>query len=265
MAATTEKGGPLLLTPSKAADPAVVAEIRRVLAPGGKVYVLGGVNAVSDKVVAALGLPAAQITRVAGADRYATSLAIANRLGNPAGNVVLATGHDFADALTAGPFSAMYGGGTGTPAAILLTDDRKLTPAVAGFVAGAHSVAAVGGQAVAASAGLPNRDPHAQFGGRDRYATAALVAGTFGSPQTVGVATGTQFADALTGAAMLAAAHSPLLLTEPVRLPDGTATALHGFSQALAGGSVELFGGPVAVSDAVEQQVADAVGGRVAR
>ena len=261
----TEKGGPLLLTPSKAADPAVVAEIRRVLAPGGKVYVLGGVNAVSDKVVAALGLPAAQITRVAGADRYATSLAIANKLGNPAGNVVLATGHDFADALTAGPFSAMYGGGTGTPAAILLTDDRKLTPAVAGFVAGAHSVAAVGGQAVAAAAGLANRDPNAQFAGLDRYATTALVAGQFTAPQTAGVATGTQFADALTGAAMLAAAHSPLLLTEPVRLPDGTATALHGFSQALAGGSVELFGGPVAVSDAVEQQVADAVGGRVAR
>jgi hypothetical protein len=64
---------------------------------------------------------------------------------------------------------------------------------------------------------------------------------------------------------MLGAAHSPLLLTDPVRLPDGTATALHGFSKAVAGGSVELFGGPAAVSDAVEQQVAKAVGGRVVR
>ena len=261
----TAKGGPLLLTPSKAADPAVIAEIHRVLAPGGTVYVLGGVNAVSAKVVSALGLPASQITRVSGADRFATSLAIADKLNNPTGNVVLATGDNYADALTAGPFSSIYGSGTGTPAAILLTDDRRLSPAVAGFVAGAHSVAAVGGQAVAAAAGLANRDPNAQFAGLDRYATTALVAGQFTAPQTAGVATGTQFADALTGAAMLAAAHSPLLLTEPVRLPDGTATALHGFSQALAGGSVELFGGPVAVSDAVEQQVADAVGGRVAR
>jgi hypothetical protein len=261
----TEKGGPLLLTPSHAADPAVVAEIHRVLAPGGKVYVLGGQNAVSDKVVSALGLPAAQITRLGGSDRYATSLQIANQLGDPSGNVILATGHDFADALTAGPFSATYGGGTGTPAAILLTDDRKLSPALAGFVAGAHSVAAVGGQAVAAAAHLTNRDASAQFAGWDRYATASMVASTFSAPQTVGVATGTQFADALTGAAMLAAAHSPLLLTDPVKLPDGTATALHGFSQTLAGGSVELFGGPVAVSDAVEVQVAKAVGGRVER
>jgi putative cell wall-binding protein len=260
-----QKGGPLLLTPSKTVDPAVVAEIHRVLAPGGKVYVLGGVNAVSDKVVAGLGLSAGQVTRIAGADRFGTSLAIAQQLKNPNGNVVLATGDNFADALTAAPFSAIYGGATGGPAAILLTDDRKLPAAVAGFVAGAHSVAAVGGQAVAAAASLPNRDANAQFVGFDRYATAALVAGRFAAPQTVGVATGTQFADALTGAAMLAAAHSPLLLTDPLRLPDGTATALHGFSQALAGGSVELFGGPVAVSDAVEQQVATAVGGTVAR
>jgi hypothetical protein len=259
----TEKSGPLLLTPSQTPSAAVIAEIHRVLAPGGTVYVLGGEKAVSDKVVAALGLPSAQVTRVAGADRYGTSLAIADRLGNPAGNVVLATGTDFADALTAGPFSAVYGAGTGSPAAVLLTDGKSLTPAVAMYVAGAHSVAAVGGQAVAAASGLPNRDGGAQFKGYDRYATASLVAGTFGAPKTVGVATGTRFADALTGAAMLAAAHSPLLLTDPVRLPDGTAATLHGFSQALAGGSLEIFGGPAAVSDAVEQEVAAAVGGRV--
>ncbi|MEY9908717.1 putative cell wall-binding protein [Catenulispora sp. MAP12-49] len=260
-----EKGGPLLLTPSKTADPAVIAEIHRVLAPGGKVYVLGGVNAVSDKVVSALGLSASQITRVSGQDRFSTSVAIAEQIGNPTGNVILATGDNFADALTAAPYSAIYGGGTGTPAAILLTDDRKLPAQVAGYVAGAHSVAAVGGQAVAAAAHLDNRDAGAQFVGWDRYGTASLVAGKFQAPKTVGVATGVQFADALTGAAMLGAAHSPLLLTNPVKLPDGTAATLHGFSAALAGGAVELFGGPVAVSDGVEAQVAKAVGGRVLR
>jgi hypothetical protein len=258
-----QKGGPLLLTPSKTVDPDVVAEIHRVLAPGGKVYVLGGVNAVSDKVVAGLGLPAGQITRIAGTDRFGTSLAIANQLNNPHGNVVLATGDNFADALTAAPFSAVYGAGTGGPAAILLTDDRKLPAAVAGFVAGAHSVAAVGGQAVTAAASLPNRDVHAQFAGTDRFATAAMVSTQFSNPHTVGVATGMQFADALTGATMLAAAHSPLLLTYSGTLPDSTANALHGFSQALSNGTVELFGGQAAVSNAVEQQVAKAVGGRV--
>lgn len=258
-----QKGGPLLLTPSKSVNADVVAEIHRVLAPGGRVYVLGGVNAVSDKVVAGLGLPAGQITRIAGADRFGTSLAIAHQLNNPNGNVVLATGDNFADALTAAPFSAVYGSATGGPAAILLTDDSRLPAAVAGFVAGAHSVAAVGGQAVMAAAGLPNRDPHAQFRGADRFETAALVSTQFAAPHTVGVATGMQFADALTGATMLAAAHSPLLLTYPGTLPGSTANALHGFSAALSNGTVELFGGPAAVSNAVEQQVANAVGGKV--
>ncbi|GAA2021268.1 hypothetical protein GCM10009839_17740 [Catenulispora yoronensis] len=264
----TAKGAPLLLSPSAASDPRVVAELRRVLAPGGTVYVLGGVNAVSDQAVAALGLPGDQIKRIAGGDRFATSLAIAHALGNPGGNVVLATGRNFPDALAAGPFAAVYGGSasgsaTATPAAILLTDDTKLTPAIAGYVAHAHSVAAVGGQAVTAAAGLPNRDAAAQFQGTDRWSTSAKVAAAFPAPTTAGVATGMKFADALTGAAMLAAAHSPLLLTDATALPDATAKALHGLEKALAGRAVEVFGGPLAVSDAVEAQIAKAVGGRV--
>ena len=259
----TEKGGPLLLTPSAAADPRVAAEIKRVLAPGGTVYVLGGTKAVSDAAVAGLGLPAAQVKRIAGADRFATSLAIADELGDPAGNVVLATGDNFPDALAAGPFAAVYGGGTGTPAAILLTDDRALPQAVRDYAAHAHKVAAVGGQATAAAAGLGNADPAAEFAGWDRYDTAARVAGAFPAPQTAGVATGTQFADALTGAAMLAGTRSPLVLTDPASLPGFTTAALNGMSKALAGGAVEVFGGPLAVSDGVERQIAGAVGGRV--
>ena len=258
-----QKGGPLLLTPSQSSDPDVVAEIHRVLAPGGKVYVLGGVNAVSDRVVAGLGLPAGQVFRIAGSDRFDTSLAIAHQLNNPGGNVVLATGDNFADALTAAPFSTIYGTATGGPAAILLTDDSKLPAAVANFAAGAHSVAAVGKQAVNAAAGLRNRDANAQFGGADRFATAAMVSTQFPAPHTVGVATGMQFADALTGATMLAAAHSPLLLTFPTTLPGTTASALQGFSHALSNGTVELFGGQAAVSNGVEQQIANAVGGTI--
>ncbi|MFD0633326.1 cell wall-binding repeat-containing protein [Catenulispora yoronensis] len=195
----------------------MTAEIKRVLAPGGIVYVLGGVNAVTPKAVAALGLPGLQVRRVSGSDRFETSLAIADEIGNPTGNVVLATGNDFPDALSAGPLASVFGGGTGTPAAILLTNDRTMSPAVADYAAHAHSVAAVGGQAVAAVTGarLWNVDRGAEFAGRDRYDTAARVAGMFPAPMTVGVATGTQFADALTGAGMVAAARSPLLLTEP--------------------------------------------------
>ena len=67
------KHGPLLLTATAALDPAVSAEIRRVLAPGGTVYLLGGTAALTPAVanaVAALGFP---VVRIAGADRFATA------------------------------------------------------------------------------------------------------------------------------------------------------------------------------------------------
>lgn len=53
--------------------------------------------------------PGAAVTRVAGADRYETAAELAAEYGDLTGNVVVATGADFADALrrAAGrPFAA---------------------------------------------------------------------------------------------------------------------------------------------------------------
>ncbi|NUR27969.1 MAG: hypothetical protein HOV83_19360 [Catenulispora sp.] len=261
---------PLLLTPGNALDPKVAAEIHRVLAPGGKVYVLGGEKAVTPAVLAGLKLPAAQIQRIAGATRYETSVAIARAMGSPT-NVVLATGANFPDALAAGPYASdvFYGHGD-SPAAILLTDNKTLPGAVYSYM-NRHvtDVAAIGGQAVASVDGFPGL---VKFPGKDRFDTAAQVANTFLDskkslgPQIAGVATGMQFADALTGAALLAHANSPLLLTMPNELPSYTRSALQGLAHALAGGgSVDIFGGPAAVTDAVQNQVAAAVGGHVVK
>lgn len=261
---------PLLLTPGNALDPKVAAEIHRVLAPGGKVYVLGGEKAVTPAVLAALKLPAGQVQRIAGDTRFTTSVAIAKAMGSPT-NVVLATGANFPDALAAGPYASdiFFGHGNG-PAAILLTDNKTLPQPVYAYM-NKHvtDVAAIGGQAVAAVNGFPGL---VKFPGADRFDTAAQVAKTFtdpklsDGPQIAGVATGMQFADALTGAALLAHSNSPLLLTMPNALPAYTKTALQGLAHALAGGgSVDIFGGRVAVSDAVENQVAAAIGGHVVK
>ncbi|NUR59198.1 MAG: cell wall-binding repeat-containing protein [Catenulispora sp.] len=57
-----------------------------------------------------------------------------------------------------------------------------------------------------------------RFSGADRYATARAVADKFPAPKAVGVATGSGFADALTGGAAMAALGQPLLLTDPKSL-----------------------------------------------
>ena len=257
-------GGPLLLTPTAGPNAAVTAEIKRVLKPGGTVYVLGGTNAVSQPVVAALG--SVNVTRIGGADRYQTALKIADRLGDP-GNVVLATGADYADALAAGPYASdVFGADAAHPAAILLTDDTQLPADVKAYLAKAHAVAAVGGQAVtAARTANVTLAPGASFRGYDRYFTAAMVAATFQGEKTAGVATGENFADALTGAAYLARVGGPLVLTPTHLLAPATWAALQGIEASVgASGTIEVFGGPVAVSTATVETVIDAVHGHMA-
>jgi hypothetical protein len=224
------------------------------------------VNAVPASVVNALG--AVTVKRVGGADRYQTALMIADQLGDPA-HVVLATGAGFADALAAGPYAAdVFGADAAHPAAILLTDDTRMPDSVKAYLtkAGtAATVAAVGGQAVTAAATANvTTAPGASFRGFDRYATAALVASTFKGEKTAGVATGEKFADALTGAAYLADAGGPLVLTPTHGLAPATWVALQGIEAAIGSvGTVEVFGGPVAVAPNTFEAVVDAVHGHV--
>lgn len=257
-------GGPLLLTPTAAPNAAVTAEIKRVLKPGGTVYVLGGTNAVSQSVVDALG--SVTVTRIGGADRYQTALKIADQLGDPT-RVVLATGADYADALAAGPYAAdVFDADAAHPAAILLTDNTQLPTEVKSYLGKANAVAAVGGQAVtAAHTANVTLAPNASFRGYDRYFTAAMVAATFKGEKTAGVATGENFADALTGAAYLAQAGGPLVLTPTHLLAPTTWAALQGIEASVGpAGTIEVFGGPVAVSTNTVEAVIEAVHGHMA-
>ncbi|MBW3659283.1 MAG: cell wall-binding repeat-containing protein, partial [Actinobacteria bacterium] len=112
-------GTPILLTPPAELHPAtadVLSELgtRRTL-------VVGGARAVSEAVAAQLPAP----RRVAGADRYETSVAVA-RLGLERGHsleeVYIATGRDFADALAAAPVATAGEWGAVPRGLVLLVD-----------------------------------------------------------------------------------------------------------------------------------------------
>ncbi len=168
-------GGPLLLTSSAALNPSVGAEIVRVLPAGGTVYILGGTAAVGAAVVTTLTDDHFVVKRLAGSDRFATAVTIADALGDPT-TVFEATGLNFPDALAGGPAAIMSG------AAILLTNGSTQAPATAAYLAahtgGTHY--ALGGPAAAADPGATS------IVGTDRYATAARVADTFFTAPTVG-------------------------------------------------------------------------------
>lgn len=96
------KHGPLLMTPTASLQADTRAELQRVLAPGGVVYVLGSPGALSSEVESAVLALGYQVRRLAGADRFATAVAIAKEMRSDGGAIFVATGMDFPDALAAG-------------------------------------------------------------------------------------------------------------------------------------------------------------------
>lgn len=259
-------GGPVLLTEPGRLTLAVLAEITRLGA--GEVYILGESSAVSDGVLAALqgNLPAATVTRIAGATRYATAVAVASATieANPGwdGTAFVATGRGFADAEAAGPVAAALG------RPLFLIDDNA---AAADVLAAMHSAgvthAVVLGGPAAVPTVLETRIAAAVGGservaGSDRFATALEVAGyaethagfTWARP---GIATSEGFADALTGGVILGQRHAPLLLTPRAGLPDRIAGALYSRRASVAGFTV--FGGTSAVPAHVRQEAAHAL------
>jgi hypothetical protein len=258
---------PLLLIDghNATANAAIKTELARLMPNGGTLHVLGGLTAVPKAVVDAV-IPAnVTLDRLGGATRFDTSVAIAVKLGSPK-NVVVARGDDgvgmkgFADALSAGPYAAnVFGGGNG---AVLLSNNTTLDPAVKGYLAGATSIQAVGGPAATAVAGLA----HVQTSivGQDRYDTAAQVAAKFTTVKTAGVAYGLKFPDALTGAALLATADGPLVLTDTSALPPYTATELGSLGAKVGNsGTIEVFGGIQVITEATRTAIAVAAKGHL--
>ncbi len=93
-------GGPMLLTRRDGLPPPTADELQR-LGPQ-QIVILGGTAAVSTAVEAAL-RAYGPVTRLAGADRYATAAAIAARYLPTGATAWLATGAGYPDALVAAP------------------------------------------------------------------------------------------------------------------------------------------------------------------
>jgi len=240
-----ELGGPLLLTEPTQLDPRTATELARVLPAGGTVYLLGGVDALSDDVAAAVTAQGYQVDRLAGPDRFGTAAAVAADIPSPA-VVLLATGDDFPDALAAGAAAASMGG------VVLLTDGSSMAPATSAWLAQDPKVPvyAIGGPAVVA-------DPSAvAVAGADRYATAVAVAQQFFKTETGAViASGVNFPDALSASPLAGVLDRPVLLTDPNALSAPTA----GWLSSTDPPSVLIAGGDAAVSDTVQTQVASAI------
>ncbi|UNX55740.1 cell wall-binding repeat-containing protein [Georgenia sp. TF02-10] len=227
--AATRKDAPVLLLHGNAIATDVRTELRR-LRPT-TIYVLGGPGVITDATVAQLRQYAGTVTRLAGADRYATAAQVArNGWAGTAGTVVLTSGDTYADALTGGAAAAVQGAPIlltardGLPAATR-SEIARLRPGRVVLVGGPGAIAEGTLQQVAAAAPGATIE---RVAGRDRYATAAAVTARFW-PKGAGTAyfaAGGDFADAVSAVPAAGDAKAPLLLARTTCLDAPTSAAL---------------------------------------
>lgn len=175
--------GPLLLTDSRVLNATVRDEIRRLGA--ATAYVVGGPKAVSPAIEEDLRGLGLRVTRLSGATRVETALAIATHVAPATGKALLVRARDaaggdssqaWADSLAAGAFAAA----SGIP--VLLTDSAALHPDVAAWLKGhaIRDVYAIGGQAAIAPGVLDQVEAAGMRGtrvaGAERAETAVRVA-----------------------------------------------------------------------------------------
>jgi len=197
--------GPVLLTAPEGLPASTAAELTRLHA--SRVIVVGGDLAIPATTLSAIATaaPSATLTRVSGADRYATA-ALLSKATFPTGARVayVATGTDYPDALAA----AAAAGGNGP--VLLVGPDGLPTPTGAelsrlapGRVLVVGGILAIPSTTKAAIESLLPSANVMRAAGPDRFATAAdLSSFTFPSGAPVAyLATGADFPDALTAAA----------------------------------------------------------------
>ncbi|MGI9015534.1 MAG: CocE/NonD family hydrolase [Euzebya sp.] len=202
------------------------------------------------------------VDRLAGEDRVSTAVAISAATFDRADNVVIATGADYPDALTAGPLARAL------DAPLLLTGSDRLDEAVATEVLRLQPATAVlvgGTSALSQQVEQDLADLGVQTqraAGPDRFATAAAVAErvveTGDAAETAPfVVEGANsdpsrgWPDAVSAAPLAAFTGQPILLVTTDQIPEATATTL----QDLAVTGITVVGGQAAVSAGVVDQL----------
>lgn len=266
--------GPLLLVKKTSLPAATAAEIVRawdgVDDPATDIYVLGGASAVDPAVVTAIGALGSRldVKVVSGATRIGTALGVAAELdtlrGTGPGAAWITRSDAFPDALVLGAAAGSRSVDVSLEP-VLLTPSGSLDSNVAAYLASKTATlkkAFVAGGTSAVSPTVFNDvdtiiDTVTRYGGANRWDTGKMInIGFFGGARTplgLTLASGSVFADPLSGGPNAAAFDRPVVLTQKDNLPTESSAYVTSVAATAAGGLV--LGGTVAVSDAVKNYV----------
>lgn len=238
----TVKSAPILLYSDKVMD-TNVAYITENLTEGGTVYILGGVNSVSEAMETALTDLDITVKRLAGDDRYATNLAILEEAGVTDQELLVCTGGNFADSLSASA--------TGLP---MLLVNKTLTASQTAFLEtlDGNAITIIGGvnsvnETIEAALG----ENVTRIAGETREETSILVAQKyFENPDFIVLAYSRNYPDGLCGGPLAYALKAPLVLTNAGA--EAVATEYAASNEVTHG---LILGGVNSISDATAKTV----------
>ena len=239
------KGAPILLhRNSGAGDNLNEAYIAENLEEGGTVYLLGGNAAIPDAIEENFTALGYKVVRLSGDSRFLTNLAILEEAGVAGKEILICTGWNYADSLSASA--------TGLPILMLNTVADKLTAEQIAFLeANAGNKFTIIGGVSAVSSKLES-DIAAIVGdvdriyGDSREATSVAVAQRYvKNPATVLIAYSRNFPDGLCGGPLAYAMKAPLLLINSKKEADAAAyVSANGIARGI------VLGGTAAVTEA---------------
>ncbi|WP_146233311.1 cell wall-binding repeat-containing protein [Arthrobacter psychrolactophilus] len=226
----------------------------------GQAYALSNLDRGTELNVIAVskGTPATGIDRIYGADRYATAVDVSKSRFAAINTLYIATGEQFADALSAAPAASRE------RAPLLLTKSTVLPEVAREEIERLRPeriivVGGVGAVSAEVFAQLKSMVPNTvRRSGIDRYATSrAIIEGAFGTAPFVYLATGEDYPDALSAGAVAAQNGTPVLLVRGSAAGVDAKTMT--FLKQMKTRNAPIIGGTGAVSQGIENQLAAAL------
>ena len=245
-----KKSAPILLVNQHASIyQSVVDYIAQNLVSGGTVYILGGEAAVPAAFEAAL--TNCKVIRLAGKDRYETSLRVLQEAGvSTAQDILVCTGKAFADSLSASA--------TGLPI-LLVRGDKELTEAHKSYLEylGNNSkFVVIGGASAVNEKIFEQLDAYGsveRLGGANRFETSTMIASRyFPKSEKAVLAFARKYPDGLCGGPLAYTLKAPLILTRGGN--EATAVAYASNAGVHQG---YVLGGPDLIGDASVRTIFD--------
>lgn len=247
-----QKNAPILLVSNENAEQ-IQNYLTENLVPGGTAYILGGAAAVSEATEDALNQAGIVTVRVSGRDRYSTNLAILEEAGVSGDTILVCTGTNFADSLSASA--------CGLPILLVNPGTKALSAQQEEFLSALHGDRVLNFSIIGGTGAVPAEYETilAGFGGSvsrikgsSREETSRRFAMSFrGTAQGAALTYSQNFPDGLCGGPLAYQLGIPLLLV--------SSSAFYAAEEYMASRSDPqygiIFGGTAAVSDETANRV----------